>query len=140
MTEAFTKSGKQTAKVVQNLGLWVVLLATIVAILQEIWVMVGAREVKLTDLLLLFIYLEVITMVSVYWESGKLPIRMPLYIAMVALARYIILEAAHLGSSQVLAVAAAILILAIAVIVVRYGHLKLPYPENTLKEDSDRTG
>jgi len=53
-----------------------------------------------------------------------------LYIAMVALARYLILEAAHLGSAQVLAVSGGILILAIAVIVVRYGHLKMPYPDS----------
>ncbi|MBL36782.1 MAG: phosphate-starvation-inducible E [Xanthomonadales bacterium] len=92
--------------------------------------MIEARQVKLTDLLLLFIYLEVITMVNVYWQSGKLPVRMPLYIAMVALARYLILEAAHLGSAQVLAVSGGILILAIAVIVVRYGHLKMPYPDS----------
>lgn len=129
MIRQLTETGRNAASIIQNLGLWVVLLATIVAGIQEIWVMIEARQVKLTDLLLLFIYLEVITMVSVYWESGKLPVRMPLYIAMIALARYLILEAAHLGSTQVLAVSAGILILALSVIVVRFGHLWLPYPE-----------
>ena len=69
-------------------------------------------------------------MVNVYWQSGKLPVRMPLYIAMVALARYLILEASHLGSSEVLAVSGGIFILAVAVLVVRYGHLKMPYPDD----------
>lgn len=130
MTKQLTKTGNNAATLIQNLGLWVVLLATVVAGIQEIWVMIEARQVKLTDLLLLFIYLEVVTMVNVYWESGKLPVRMPLYIAMVALARYLILEAAHLGSTQVLAVSGGIFILAVSVIVIRYGHLRLPYPDS----------
>jgi len=133
-----TRTGNEAATLIQNLGLWVVLLATVVAGIQEIWVMIEARQVKLTDLLLLFIYLEVITMVNVYWQSGKLPVRMPLYIAMIALARYLILEAAHLGSSQVLAVSGGILILALAVIVVRFGHLKMPYPEDERAKGPDK--
>lgn len=137
MTSQLTKTGNNAANVIQNLGLWVVLLATVVAGIQEIWVMVEARQVKLTDLLLLFIYLEVITMVNVYWESGKLPVRMPLYIAMVALARYLILEAAHLGSAQVLAVSGGILVLALAVLVVRYGHLKMPYPDSARRPEKE---
>jgi len=140
MTRYLTKTGSQTAKLIQNLGLWVVLLATVVAGIQEIWVMIEAREVKLTDLLLLFIYLEVVTMVSVYWQSGKLPVRMPLYIAMIALARYLILEAAHLGSAQVLAVSGGILILALAVIVVRFGHLKMPYPDGERTMEPEKPG
>lgn len=135
MKKILMETGGSTAALIQNLGLWVVLLATVIAGLQEIWVMIEAREVKLTDLLLLFIYLEVVTMVSVYWESGKLPVRMPLYIAMVALARYLILEAAHLGSTQVLAVSGGILVLAVAVLVVRYGHLRMPYPDSQHKGD-----
>lgn len=135
MKKILMETGGSTAALIQNLGLWVVLLATVIAGLQEIWVMIEAREVKLTDLLLLFIYLEVVTMVSVYWESGKLPVRMPLYIAMVALARYLILEAAHLGSTQVLAVSGGILVLAVAVLVVRYGHLRMPYPDSHKKGD-----
>ena len=130
MTSKLTSTGNTAATLIQNLGLWVVLLATVVAGIQEIWTMIEARKVLLTDLLLLFIYLEVITMVNVYWQSGKLPVRMPLYIAMVALARYLILEASHLGSSEVLAVSGGILILAVAVIVVRYGHLRMPYSDD----------
>jgi len=114
---------------IEDLGLWLVLAATLIAAAMEIAQMVEARAVTLTDILLLFIYLEVITMVDVYWRSGKLPVRMPLYIAMVALARYIILEAAHLDAWQVVGLSGAILVLALAVLVIRFGHLRLPYPE-----------
>ncbi len=77
---------------VENLGLLVIALSTVVAIAFEVYTMISNRFVTLADLLLLFIYLEVISMVAVYLKSGKLPVRMPLYIAMVALARYLILD------------------------------------------------
>ncbi|MDX1625943.1 MAG: phosphate-starvation-inducible PsiE family protein [Wenzhouxiangellaceae bacterium] len=128
MTDEMVQGGRRAASWIQNAGLWLVLLATVVATFQEIWSMIQRAEVTLTDLLLLFIYLEVISMVNVYWQSGKLPVRMPLYIAMVALARYVILEATHLSAWQLLASCAGILVLAVSVIVVRWGHLKLPYP------------
>lgn len=134
MTNMISRTGRRSASVVEDLGLWLVLGATLVAGAQEVGTMIEARLVTLTDILLLFIYLEVITMVDVYWQSGKLPVRMPLYIAMVALARYIILEASHLSAWQVIGLSGAILVLALAVLVVRFGHLKLPYPES---EQSD---
>jgi protein PsiE len=129
MFSLLQRSGRTSTTFAGHIGLWVVLVATIVAAGLEIWKMIDARMVTLTDILLLFIYLEVITMVDVYWQTGRLPVRMPLYIAMVAMARYIILEAAHLGPWHVVGLAGAILILALAVLVVRFGHLKLPYPE-----------
>ena len=54
--------------------------------------------VLLTDLLLLFIYLEVLTLVAVYYQSGELPIKIPLYIGIVALARYLILDMRNIDS------------------------------------------
>ncbi|NBB92880.1 MAG: phosphate-starvation-inducible E [Gammaproteobacteria bacterium] len=138
MISLLQRSGRHSTNFVGHIGLWIVLIATIIAASLEIWKMIEARTITLTDILLLFIYLEVITMVDVYWRTGRLPVRMPLYIAMVAMARYIILEAAHLGPWHVVGLSGAILILAISVLVVRYGHLKLPYPETA--GDYDRHG
>ena len=129
--------GRRSVPLVQDLGLWVILGATLVAGGHEIWLMIVQREVQLTDLLLMFIYLEVVSMVEVYWQSGKLPVRMPMYIAMVALARYLILDTVHMESWKALAVAGAILLLAFAVLVVRFGHLRFPYPGPTERIDSD---
>lgn len=137
MPNLIRRSGRRSANLIQDVGLWLVLLATLVAGGQEVWKMIETREVLLTDILLLFIYLEVVTMVDVYWRSGTLPVRMPLYIAMVALARYIILEAAHLDSWQVVGISGAILVLALSVLVVRFGHLKLPYPETEERSEVD---
>jgi protein PsiE len=88
------------------------------------------QNVMLTDLLLMFIYVETVTMVKVYWESGKLPVRMPLYIAIVAIARYLIIDVKDMEALRVIAVASSILVIAIAVLIVRYGHVKFPYPQS----------
>lgn len=87
--------------------------------------MVAKREVSLADLLLLFIYLEVLAMVGVYLESGSLPIRMPLYIAMVALARHLILDMKNITELEIIATSAAILIIAAAVLVTHVGHMRI---------------
>ena len=83
-------------------------------------------EVKISELLLLFIYLEIITMVIIYMDSGQIPVRIPLYIAMVALARYLILDLEDMSSYKMLAISAAVLAFALAVYIVRLGQVKLP--------------
>jgi protein PsiE len=118
---------RQLLDALQMAGLGVIALATVVAIGQEIWKMVDARAVTLADLLLLFIFLEVLAMVGMYLESGQLPVRLPLYIAIVALARYLALDMKAMSPWEVVAVAAAALVLAATVLVIRYGHLRYPY-------------
>lgn len=109
------------------LGLLLITIATVVAGVQEVTKMVAARQVTLADLLLLFIYLEVLTMVGIYLRSGALPVRMPLYIAIVALARHLILDMKSMSQWSLIATAGAVLILALAVLALRYGHARFPY-------------
>ncbi len=118
---------KTSLDLVQDIGLILVAIATVIAFGVEVMTMVEQRAVTLADLLLLFIYLEVLAMVAIYLKSGKLPIRIPLYIAIVALARYMILDMKAMDSWRMLAVAGAALILAIAILVIRYGHVRYPY-------------
>jgi protein PsiE len=115
---------------VQDIGLLIIGISTIIAVGIEVMVMVDARTVTLADLLLLFIYLEVISMVSIYLDSGKLPVRMPIYIAIVALARYLILDMKALDTWRIIGVAAAALVLAVAVLVIRFGHTRFPYDKS----------
>ncbi|MGB0126119.1 MAG: phosphate-starvation-inducible PsiE family protein [Rhodocyclaceae bacterium] len=117
---------------VEYLGLLVIAVATIIAGYQEVVAMVDAQRVNLADLLLLFLFLEVLAMVGRYFEQGQLPVRFPLYIAMVALARYIIIDVKEMTDLRMIVVAAAILVLALAVLALRYGHVRFPY-----REDSD---
>lgn len=121
---------KNSLSVVQDLGLILVGIATVIAFGAEIMAMVENRAVTLADLLLLFIYLEVLAMVVIYLKSGQLPIRIPLYIAIVALARYMILDMKALDSWRMLAVSGAALILAVTILVIRYGHVRYPYDSN----------
>ena len=121
------QQAKQILEWIESLGLIVITLATLVATGAEVMVMVRAQTVTLADLLLLFIYLEVFTMVKVYLESGKLPIRIPLYIAIVALARYLILDMKAMEDWRMLAAAGAALVLALTILVIRFGHAHYPY-------------
>ena len=118
---------KTSLSIVQDIGLIIVGIATIIAFGAEVMVMVNNRAVLLADLLLLFIYLEVIAMVVIYLKSGQLPIRIPLYIAIIALARYMILDMKDMDSWRMLAVAGAALILSVTILIIRYGHVRYPY-------------
>jgi protein PsiE len=120
-------AGHKSLLLTQDFGLLIIAICTVIAAGIEIAAMVEARSVTLADLLLLFIYLEVLAMVEIYLDSGKLPVRMPLYIAMVALARYLILDMKNLDTWRMLGIAAAVLIVALAVLTIRYGHSRYPY-------------
>ena len=121
------RPGRRVLYLVEVVGLVIIALATLVAGAQEVVLMIEQRSVHLADLLLLFIYLEVLTMVGLYLESGQLPVRMPLYIGMVALARYLVLDMKDMDVWRMVGVSASVLVLALAVLVVRYGHVRFPY-------------
>jgi protein PsiE len=121
--------GSKVIMVIEHVGLLIVLGAALFAGTQEIVAMWHSGSVGVSDLLLLFIYLEVVTMSSVYWRVGRLPVRIPLYIAMVALSRHLILNTEEVSPWAVLAESSAILILALAVLLVRYGHIHMPYTD-----------
>lgn len=131
MAVNFIKRMNQSAlHLLEHIGLGIIAIATVIAGYGEVMVMVNAGAVTLPDLLLMFLYLEVLAMVAIYYEQGKLPIRFPLYIGMIALARYLIIDMKNIGELRMLVVAGAILILAIAVFVLRYGHVRFPYKED----------
>ena len=127
-----SKIGHRAITWVEDIGLLIIAISTVIAAGIEITSMFEARTVTLADLLLLFIYLEVLAMVAMYLDSGKLPVRMPLYIAIVALARYMILDMKSLDTWRMLGVAGAVLLVALAILVIRYGHARFPYS----KEDN----
>ncbi len=121
---------QQILKMLEITGLVIISIATIIAIGQEVWVMVQHGRVALSDLLLLFIYLEVITMIGIYYQKNMLPVRFPIYIAIVALARYIILGSKEMAPWDMLGIGITLLVLTIAVFLVRLGHVKFPYEED----------
>ncbi len=114
---------------IEQVGLLLIVIATIIAVGQELFVMIDKMKVDLKDLLLLFIYLEIIAMVKIYYEQHHLPIRFPIYIAIVALARYIILDSKSFDNWQLFETALTIVLLTLAVLIVRFGHTRLPYED-----------
>lgn len=106
--------------VIEIIGLVTISLVTVLAGVQEVKAMIDLQQVRVGDLLMLFIYLEIIAMVIVYLQSGKLPILMPLFIAIVGLARHLIISE-NVTEMKILAIAAAIVLITIAVMVLQYG-------------------
>tara|TARA_B110000971_G_C20004922_1_gene498622 strand:+ start:340 stop:720 length:381 start_codon:yes stop_codon:yes gene_type:complete len=98
----------------------IVALATLFAALVEVKVMLDNRMVTLADLLLLFIYTEVLGMVGAFYKSNKIPITLPLFIAMTALSRLIILKGSGSDPTNILFEAGAILLIAVACLVIRF--------------------
>jgi protein PsiE len=92
-------------RMVENAGLLVIAIATVIAGVQEVNVMIAAARVTLADLLLMFI-------------------------GMVALARYLILDMKDLDVWRMLGVSTSIVLLALAVLAIRYGHVRFAYPED----------
>ena len=91
--------------------------ATIYATVQEIYELVKIKRVLLADLLLLFIYTEVLGMVAVFYKSNRIPVTIQLFIAMTALARMIILQGKD--PSDLLYEAGAIVLVALACLIIR---------------------
>tara|TARA_S200000501_G_C20222014_1_gene481962 strand:- start:80 stop:451 length:372 start_codon:yes stop_codon:yes gene_type:complete len=100
--------------------LTIVAMLTIIATFQELLAIFDARKVQLADLLLLFLYTEVLGMVGAFYKSKKIPITLPLFIAMTALARLIILQGKEMEAITLLYEAGAILILALACLAIRF--------------------
>jgi len=127
--DAASRFALNLLSIIEHAGLAIITVATVIAGYLEVMVMVEARTVTLADLLLMFLYLEILAMVAVYYRSGQLPVRFPIYIAIVALARYIVLDTKNMDDIRMLAVTASILLLAGAVLLIRYGHVRYPYDQ-----------
>ena len=113
-------------RVIEGLGLALIVIGTLFAIGRVTAQVVGAGVVALQDILLLFIYLEIITMVGLYFSSGKLPLRYTLYIAMVAIARYIILGMKGMTGWTIVALSGSVFVLALTTLVIGYSDTKFP--------------
>ena len=111
-------------KVTEKTLLAIIALLTVLATCEEVLKIYKANSVQLADLLLLFIYTEVLGMIGIFFVSNRIPITLPIFIAMTAISRLIILQGKEMDMSFLLYEAGAILVLAIAVLVVRYKPLK----------------
>ena len=104
---------------------------TAYAVLVEIVVILTERAVKLTDLLLLFIYAEVLGMVAAFYKYRKIPITVPIFIAITALCRLIILQGKGINTIDLLYESGAVLLLAISALVIRWNLINLVHTKNS---------
>ena len=109
---------------IQLVAVVIVLISTIIAFFLEMREMYENRDITLADLLLMFIYIEVIGLVRSYWETREVRITYPLVIAITALARFIILQDKESDPTNLIYISVAILIVALATVIIRFRNSK----------------
>ena len=122
-----------TIRNIQLVAVLIVLFATVIAFFLEIHEMYENRDIDLADLLLMFIYIEVIGLVRSYWETRSVRITYPMIIAITALARFIILQDKDQDPTNLIYISLAILIVAAATVIIRFRNSKI------LKLDSSKS-
>ena len=113
---------EKITKNVQLVLLIIILISTIIAVGIEIYTMFVNKNVTLADLLLMFLYLEVLAMVRVFWDQQSISITLPLLIAITSLARFIILQGKEMDPSALVYEAVAIVLIAAAIVILRLRH------------------
>jgi protein PsiE len=103
--------------VAEHVLLLTIAIATIAAVVFEFVRIIDVMSVDLSDLFLLFIYAEVLGMVGVFYKENRIPVTLPIIIAITALTRLIVLNTKGLDGINILYEASGILLLAIAAFV-----------------------
>ena len=114
-------NGKNSKKFTACL-MCIILISTVIAVGIEIKNMFLNQSVTLADLLLMFLYLEVLAMVRVFWDQQSISITLPLLIAITALARFIILQGKEMDPTALVYEAIAIVLIAAAIVILRLRH------------------
>ena len=112
-------------------------IATCIAAAQYLFSMVLAREITLADLFLLFIYAEIIGMVGVFYSTNRIPVTLPIIIAITALCRLIIMQSKDMDALMLVGEAAAILILSISAYIMSLkDRLSIEKDKTSIEEDN----
>ena len=92
------------------------------------WTTFQQSHASITDLLLLFIYLEIGAMVGIYFRTNHMPVRFLLYIAITALTRHMVDIMSHtpINLWEMVALGGTILVTAVSILIVRYASSKFP--------------
>ena len=120
-------------RIIQVGAVLLILLGSVFGFLNEVYQMILSKKVDLADLLLLFIYVEVMGMIRVYLLNEEIRITYPLIIAITAISRLIILRKKDLDPSILIYESVAILIIALSIIVLRLRYLNKLKPKKNFK-------
>ena len=124
---------KNIIRSVQVTAVLLIFVGAVIGFSIEVYKMVSIKKVELADLLLLFIYVEVMGMIRVYLLQEEIRITYPLIIAITAISRLIILQKKDLDPAILIYESLAILILALAIIVLRLRYLNVLKPKRGSK-------
>jgi protein PsiE len=124
---------KNIIRSVQVSAVLLIFIGAVIGFSIEVFKMINLQKVELADLLLLFIYVEVMGMIRVYLLQEEIRITYPLIIAITAISRLIILQKKDLDPSILIYESLAILILALAIIVLRLRYLNVLKPKRGSK-------
>ncbi len=108
----------------EDLILGIIAIMTVAAVGFELFEVYNKGTIGLADLLLMFIYAEVLGMVAIYFRSHVLPVIYPLFIGITALARFIILQDKDSDPTNLIYISVAILIVALATVIIRFRNSK----------------
>lgn len=137
LPKAFSRPFLKVFHILEAILLVAITLATLFAMVEEFIHVFVERRVQLTDILLMFIYLEVLAMVQQFVMNGKIPVRYPIYIAMMAIARYITLGMKELDAILIVWLSVAAFVLAAATLLIRGGHHYWPYVDGRTTEKDE---
>ncbi|MFC5080075.1 Protein PsiE [Vibrio thalassae] len=137
LPKSFSKPFLKVFHILEAVLLVAITLATLYAMIEEFMHVFTERRVLLTDILLMFIYLEVLAMVQQFVMNGKIPVRYPIYIAMMAIARYITLGMKELDAVPIVWLSLAAFVLAAATILIRVGHHYWPYVDDKTNQPDE---
>ena len=112
---------KRIIDVTEKCFLVTIAIFTVGAMVQEVMLLIEQRSVALKDLLLMFIYAEVLGMVAAFYQYRKIPITLPIFIAITALCRLIILQGKGISTVDLIYEGCAVLLLAISTLIIQYG-------------------
>jgi len=119
----------------ERILLVIISLLTMLAVALELAHFAEAGRIRLADLLLLFIYLEVIGMAYAYYATHSVPVTLPVLIAITGITRLIILQGKEAEPSKLLFEAGAVLLLALALAILSWASQRTPLIETSSKTE-----
>lgn len=131
---------KKTFRYIERLGLLVILAAIVYAIGEKGLTLWDTKTVEVTDILLLFMYLELITMVRLYWSEGRISVLLPIFIAIIGIARHMMADSQEFDQYQLVGAAIAVTLLSISVLIIAYCQERFPYHSSKIDPNKPDDG
>ena len=142
--DTFDRLGNALVKGFQVVALFVIGATIVWSAVSDYLKMIATGHAALDDILLLFIYLELGTIVGIYFKTDRLPVLFLLYVAITALTRFLAVDVKMLSIEMMLSVTGSILVLTLATLVVQIGASRFTTPtdarQSPTKIDAGKPG